>query len=298
MIINRQNLANLTTGFSAVFQNAFIGGAPADWNQVAMLAPSTTSREQYAWLGAVTRFREWLGDRVVQNLSTSDYTIKNRSYEDTVGVDRDHIEDDTFGVYTPLIAQLGDDARTHPDELVFSLFPAGFTTNCYDGQYFFDTDHPVLLADGSSASVSNFGGGAGTAWYLLDTNRQIKPFIFQKRRDYKFVPMTREDDEEVFTRKQFRYGVDARVAAGYGLWQLAYASKQTLDATTYAAARAAMGSLKGDNGKPLGIRPSLLVVPPSLEMTALQILQAEKNAAGADNVMRGTAKLLVTPWLS
>lgn len=297
IMINRQNLNAMFTGFNTAFNDAF-NGAQSDWNQVAMEVPSTQAQEQYAWLGSTTRFREWIGDRVIQNLKSHDFTIKNKSYENTVGVDRDHIEDDTFGVYKPMFSQLGQDAKNHPDELIFALMAAGFTSVCYDGQYFFDTDHPVVQADGSSASVSNFGGGAGTAWYLLDATKMVKPFIFQKRRDYKLVKMDQDTDEAVFNQKLFRYGVDARCNVGYGLWQLAYASKQTLDATAYGNARTALMSMKGDSGKPLGVRPSLLVVPPSLEKTALEILQAEKNAAGADNIYRGTAKLLVTPWLS
>jgi len=297
LIINRASLNAMFTGFNTAFNDAF-AAAPSDWGQVAMEVPSQQSQEQYAWLGSTTRFREWMGDRVIQNLKSHDFTIKNKSYENTVGVDRDHIEDDTFGVYRPMFAQLGQDAKNHPDELVFALMAAGFSSLCYDGQFFFDTDHPVVQADGSAASVSNFGGGAGTAWYLLDASKMVKPFIFQKRRDYKLVKMDQDNDEAVFSQKQFRYGVDARCNVGYGLWQLAYASKQTLDATSYGAARAALMGMKGDSGKPLGVRPSLLVVPPSLEATGLQILQAEKNANGADNIYRNTAKLLVTPWLS
>lgn len=297
IMINRANLNAIFTGFNTAFNDAF-AGAQSDWNQVAMEVPSTQAQEQYAWLGSTTRFREWIGDRVIQNLKSHDFTIKNKSFENTVGVDRDHIEDDTFGVYKPMFSQLGQDAKNHPDELIFALMAAGFNSLCYDGQYFFDTDHPVVQADGSSASVSNFGGGAGTAWYLLDATKMVKPFIFQKRKDYKLLKMDQDTDEAVFNQKLFRYGVDARCNAGYGLWQLAYASKQTLDATAYGAARTALMSMKGDSGKPLGVRPSLLVVPPSLEKAGLEILQAEKNANGADNIYRGTAKLLVTPWLS
>lgn len=297
MLINRANIGRLFTGFKTIFNQAF-AAAKSDWEQVAMLVPSSTSQEQYAWLGQTTRFREWLGDRVIQNLKTHDFTIKNRSFENTVGVDRDQIEDDTFGVYTPLIAQLGQDAKTHPDELVFALLAAGFATKCYDGQNFFDTDHPVLDANGAEQSVSNFGGGAAAPWFLLDTSKMIKPLIFQRRRDYTFVRMDDDADEAVFNRKQFRYGVDARVNAGLGLWQLAYASKQALDPASYGDARAAMMGMKGDNGKPLNVRPSLLVVPPELEKAALEVLKAERDVNGATNVYQNTAQLLVTPWLA
>jgi len=98
-------------------------------------------------------------------------------------------------------------------------------------------------------------------------------------------------------RKKYRYGVDARVNVGYGLPHLAYASKQALDVTNYSAARAAMAGVKGDKGKPLAINGNLLVVPPSLERAALEVVKADRNANGATNVMQGTAEVMVCPWL-
>lgn len=296
MIINQQSLAAAFTGFKTLFQNAF-AGAPSDFEKIAMVVPSTKAVEVYPWMGQTTAFREWIGDRVIQNLMAHDFSIRNKSFENTVGVNRDDMEDDSLGIYAPMISQLGIDAKQHPDQLVFALLAAGFTTLCYDGQNFFDTDHPVL-SGGAEVSVSNHGGGSGTPWFLMDMTRAVKPLIFQKRRDYSFVAMDRPDDESVFTRKLFRYGVDARVNVGLGLWQLAYGSKQALDADSYAAARTAMMELRGDNGKPLGIRPTLLVTPPSLEKQALEVLKAERDAYGATNVYRDTAQLLVTPWLA
>lgn len=298
MIINRSNLTQLTTGFQTIFNNAFLSGVASDYSRIAMDVPSTGSEEQYGWLGTTTRFREWLGDRVIQNLKTHDYTIKNISYEDTIGVDRDVIEDDKYGVYTPMIAQIGQDARQHPDELVFGLAAGAAAKTCYDGQYFFDTDHPVVQADGTSASVSNWGGGAGALWMLVDTSKMVKPFIFQRRRGYEFVSMDALTDEAVFSQKLFRYGVDARVNVGFGLWQLAYGSKQTLDAAAYNTAYAAMMAFRGDSGKPLGVRPNLLVVGPTLRDKALAILKAERDAAGATNINQNSAELLVTSWMA
>ncbi len=296
MIINQQSLAAAFTGFKTLFQNAF-AGAPSDFEKIAMVVPSTKAVEVYPWMGQTTAFREWIGDRVIQNLMAHDFSIRNKSFENTVGVNRDDMDDDSLGIYAPMISQLGIDAKQHPDQLVFALLAAGFTTLCYDGQNFFDTDHPVL-SGGAEVSVSNHGGGSGTPWFLMDMTRAVKPLIFQKRRDYSFVAMDAPNDEAVFTRKLFRYGVDARVNVGLGLWQLAYGSKQALDADSYAAARTAMMGLRGDNGKPLGIRPTLLVAPPSLEKQALEVLKAERDAAGATNVYRDTAQLLVTPWLA
>lgn len=296
MIINQHNLRNLFTGYKAAFQKAFAGVTP-DFDQFTLTVPSTNSTEQYGWLGNSTAFREWLGDRVIQNLAVHDYSIKNKTFENTVGVPRESIEDDSFGLFSPQMAQLGQDAALHPTELIYALLAGGFTGTCYDGQYFFDTDHPVINAAGAEASASNFQGGSGTPWFLLDTTRVMKPLILQKRKDYTFVTLDKDTDENVFMRKEFVYGTDARLNAGYGLWQLAYASKETLDADSFNAAFAAMQSTTGDRGKKLGVRPKLLVVPPSMRAVALEVIKAERTAAGATNINRDAVDVLVTPWL-
>ncbi|ARU87115.1 Mu-like prophage major head subunit gpT family protein [Pseudomonas sp. M30-35] len=296
MIINRANLNMLFTGYKASFQNAFAGIKP-DFMPFTMEVPSVNSVEQYAWLGNSTVFREWLGDRVIQNLALHDYSIKNKSFENTVGVSRESIEDDSYGVFTPLMGQLGQDSANHPSTLIYDLISAGFSSKCYDGQYFFDTDHPVTNKNGNEVSMSNFQGGTGTPWYLLDTSRVMKPVILQKRKNYNFVSMDKETDDNVFMRKEYVYGVDARLNAGYGLWQLAHSSKETLDAAAFNDAFASMQSMVGDRGKKLGIQPKLLVVPASLRDVALEIVKAERGANGATNINRNAVDVLVTPWL-
>lgn len=292
MIINQATLAAIYKSFKTIFNEAFQGVEPM-YERVATVVPSTVREETYAWLGNFPKLREWIGDRHIKSLSAYGYSIRNKDWEATVEVDKNDIADDSIGVYRPLIAEMGRSARAHYDELVYGLLPQGFSTLCYDGQYFFDTDHPV-----GGQSVSNYGGGTGTAWYLIDATRAIKPLILQIREAPEFVSKDSPTDENVFMRRKYLYGVSCRDNAGFGLWQLAYASKQTLDATNYASARAAMMSFKDDEGKPLGIRPNLLVVPPSLEGAAREILLSERDANGATNPWRNTAELLVVPWLA
>lgn len=291
MIINQSTVQAVYAGFSTVFNEAY-GAVEPLHTKVAMVVPSSVREETYAWLGAFPKMREWIGERQIKNLSLHSYTIKNKDWEAAIEVDRNDIEDDAIGIYRPIMAELGRAAAAHPDELVFGLLKNGFTTACFDGQYFFDTDHPV-----GSGTVSNHGGGSGTPWYLLDVSRAIKPLIFQSRREVEFVGKDMPDDENVFMRKKFIYGVDRRDNAGFGLWQLAYGSKDTLNAANYASARSAMMGFKDAEGKPLGIMPTLLVVPPSLESAARTILIHETAADGSTNGWRGTAGLLVAPWL-
>ena len=113
-----------------------------------------------------------------------------------------------------------------------------------------------------------------------------------------FKAITNLDSERVFENNEFVWGADARLNVGFGLWQLARASRQTLDVSNYAASRAAMMSVRSDAGKPLVVRPSVLLVPPSLERQALDILTAERLAKGQSNTMMNTAKVVVCPWLA
>src|SRR5690606_24620258 len=47
IIVNRDNLNTIYTGFKTAFQGAFSGVTP-DWNTVATLVPSATKTEDYA----------------------------------------------------------------------------------------------------------------------------------------------------------------------------------------------------------------------------------------------------------
>jgi phage major head subunit gpT-like protein len=295
MIINQANLSSLYSGFSAIFKEGF-DTASTLYPRVATEVPSATRQEEYKWLGRVPRMREWLGERVIQNLSAYSYTIKNRDWEATVAVDRNDIEDDAVGIYTPMVKALADAAATHPDEMVFDLIAGGLTTACYDGRPFFDTAHPTgstvqsnkgtakLTADSYAAAraammslvdergkplnvvpdllivppqlekaaleilradltvdgtsniyrdsadlvVAPYLSANPNAWYLLDTKKPVKPFIFQRRKSPVFVTKDSPEDEGVFMKKEFLFGVDSRDNAGFGLWQLAYGSDGTV----------------------------------------------------------------------
>jgi len=142
MIINPQTLRGIYVAFNTIFNKAFEGQKPT-YEKVATVVPSTSDTETYAWLGDIPGMREWIGDREIQNLSASDYTIKNKPFELTIGIDREAVEDDKIGLYNPSIQMLGESAALHPDELVYGLLASGFTAKCYDGKAFFAADHKV-----------------------------------------------------------------------------------------------------------------------------------------------------------
>ncbi|OHC56075.1 MAG: hypothetical protein A3D16_04895 [Rhodobacterales bacterium RIFCSPHIGHO2_02_FULL_62_130] len=280
-----------------VFTDAYMS-APAHADKISMKVASSSADETYGWLGAFPSMREWIGPRHIQNLAAQGFTIKNRKFEATLGVPRDSISDDKLGLFKPMFAEMGQGARRHPEELVFGLLKSGFATTCYDGQNFFDTDHPVTDAGGAVTTVSNMQAGSSPAWFLLDTSRAVRPIIWQEREGYEFQQVNASNDERVFLTDEYLYGIRARVNAGFGLWQLAFGSAATLDATNYAAARAAMMNFKSNDGRILGVTPTVLVVPPALEDAALHLLNTETKDGGGSNPWKGTASLIVTPYLS
>jgi len=301
MIIKSSVLQGIRTALRSDFQGGFEGVTP-NYSKLAMVVPSSTASNTYGWLGSMPSVREWIGDRVVNDLKEHAYTITNKEYELTVGVKRTDIEDDNLGVYTPLMAEMGRAMAAHPGEMVFDLLSKGFTTTCYDGQYFFDTDHPVNAShDGTGAvtTVSNIQPGAGTEdpWYLIDASRAILPLIFQDRKKPIFTSMTALDDETVFTANVFRFGADMRGNVGFGLWQQAYASRQTLTEDNFNAARVAMMSQKKDGGKPLGIKPTVIVVGASQLVAAERLFLTEKLASGATNPLYKKVEVVFSEYL-
>lgn len=291
MIVTATALSALNTGFKNDFNTGLTSITPI-WDKVATRVPSTRSSNTYGWLGAWPGLREWIGDRVVKSLSESSYQITNKDYESTVGVPRNAIEDDEFGIYGPMMASMAQVAAEHPDTLVFGLLKAGFTTPCYDGQNFFDDEHPV-----GKTKVSNMQAGAGEGWYLLDTRRSLKPLIFQERKKPEFVPMTALTDEAVFTAKEFRYGVDTRCAAGFGFWQLAFGSKAELTAENYEAAFEAMTSQRNEEGGVLNVRPTIIVVGPGNRARAKKLFDTMLVGGGDTNTLYKDVEIVEAPWV-
>ncbi|MFM5562151.1 Mu-like prophage major head subunit gpT family protein [Aeromonas veronii] len=294
-------LQSLFTGFKKNFEDAK-SEAPAQYTKIATVIKSTTKSNTYGWLGKFPNLRKWVGDRVIESMKAHGYQIVNEDFEATVAVDRNDIEDDELGIYAPMFAEMGRSAGIHPDELCFGLLGAGFTTPCYDGQYFFDTDHPVYpKADGTgtpvlTANVVVDAGYQGEPWFLLDTSRALKPVIFQDRKSPQLIAMTKIDDEAVFTRKEFRYGVDCRDAAGFGFWQLAFANKRALTPDNLWDSYSKMRDFQADGGRKLGVKATMLVVHPSLEKLATQMLERELSNSSS-NELKGKLELVVADYL-
>lgn len=120
-------------------------------NSLAMPFSSDQESETYRWLGQVPAMREWLGGRLAKPLRNDGVTIENKVWEATLEIPTDWMARDKTGQIQVRINELAARAQSHWADLLTALILAGETAACYDGQYFFDTDH----SEGSSGTQSN-----------------------------------------------------------------------------------------------------------------------------------------------
>lgn len=304
-ILNTTTLNNLRTTIRGEFNIAFKNAnANSLYKRLATTIVSSSKTNTYDWLGKFPQMREWVGQRVVKDMTESSYQITNKKYESTLGVDRADIEDDNLGLYSTIAQSMGQEANDFLDRKVAALLKDGFNSLCYDGQNFFDDSHPVYPktdGTGDASLVSNIykktESDAGTPWYLLSLNRPLKPLIHQERTKMELEALTDPKDETVFMEDKVRYGIRYRGNFGYGLWQQAVASKADLNADNFEKAYQLMQGFKRDGGDPMGIMPTALVVPPSLQSDAEKILNVAQLENGGGNINYNKVELIVNSWL-
>lgn len=133
-------LTALHTSFSTIFQSGYDSYEPFT-PKIATIAPSSTTSNTYGWMQRVPQLRQWVGAKVVNDISAHSYALTNLPFELTIGVDRHDWEDENLGVYTPLFSEMGRAAAEWPDIQTAAILtgnPAGF-----DGVALFNAAHPL-----------------------------------------------------------------------------------------------------------------------------------------------------------
>jgi phage major head subunit gpT-like protein len=296
MLITAAAIAALNTTFSTIFKGA-LGKAPNVLMSLSTPVASTTKLNTYGWMAPLKGMRKWIGPKRVNSLSSLSYKVENEPYETTFSVARDDVEDDNLGLAKPALEDIAGVADAWPDQLLATLIKAGTTTLCYDGQYYFDTDHPV---NGGTAS-NKTGNDAVQAWYILDVGGALKPFIFQTRKKPTFVALTDPQASNVFHLAEYEYSVEARGAAGFGVWQRAHRCTAALSATNFEAVDLAMRSLTDDEGENLGLLadPANIVclVGVSGKQAAEDLFNEEFTSLGVKNKHYKKARVVYSPRL-
>ncbi len=125
----------------------------ASWTGKIAMGPfqSDQESETYNWIGMVPQLREWVGGRQAKGFIENGITIVNKSWEATLRILTKDLRRDKTGQLEVRIGELTKRANTHWAKLLSTLILNGASQLCYDGQFFFDTDH----VDGDSGAQSN-----------------------------------------------------------------------------------------------------------------------------------------------
>lgn len=110
-------------------------------NACSNMFNSDQASESYSWLGQSSAMREWIGGRQAKGLRGNQWTIANKHYENTLEIAKKDVRRDKTGQIMVRVQEFADRALTHWASLLSTLIIAGETGLCYDGQYYFDTDH-------------------------------------------------------------------------------------------------------------------------------------------------------------
>lgn len=134
------------------FYEVLEGLSKVSWvDKVSMLFTSDQPSEEYRWLGMSPVMREWIGGRQAKGLRANGIEIENLHFEATLEFFVKELRRDKTPQIRLRISELAERSITHWASLLSTLIENGETTPCYDGQYFFDTDH----VEGDSGTLSN-----------------------------------------------------------------------------------------------------------------------------------------------
>ena len=283
MDISRKNMDFLFKSFNMNFASG-IERVPDSWQKFCGTIQSGTAANVYPFLEQFGGMREWIGERQLKNVSTRKIEVVNRDFEDTVIIPRNDIEDDQYGIYSTLIAQMGynagkiwqdlavealmsnpswiDDTAFFSSSRVYGGFPiVNNSTKELSAETYAAARRsmmeyrghngrnlgivPNLLIVGPKNEAAAFailkdrlqlrelsaGVGAtdnpwnGSAellvlpelsgdsedlWFLAAANGILKPLFVQQRKQPSLICLDSENDENVFCRKEYVYGADAR----------------------------------------------------------------------------------------
>lgn len=146
MFTLNETLALLRQGTQNLFEKS-LSNPDLSEDPILRLAKVTTStklQETYPIDLMSIVFREWKGARRFRNAGEIFFTIRNKPFESSIAFDRDQYDDNDLAMKLgDLSPRFNAAFMSKQADAVAQLLNNGHSQVCFDGQYFFDTDHPV-----------------------------------------------------------------------------------------------------------------------------------------------------------
>lgn len=151
MLVTKASIQALMVVYSGRYRAAY-DGTPAFSSQFTTTLPSTTASNTYGWMTRIPGMRKWVGSRVFKNMKTEAYTLINETYESSVEMSVNDIEDDNLGVYGPLFDELGRGNAKWQDQVMKKVLQGSDLG--FDGKPLFAPDHDLgELSGGNQKNV-------------------------------------------------------------------------------------------------------------------------------------------------
>lgn len=166
MLITPANLDFFFTALETRFWQAY-ANAPQWYTKVSTVYPCSTEAWISGWMGMLDKLRVWKGSRLVRNPAPQTYGVTMLPFELTEEIDKFKLADDQHGIYTPLVAMMGENAAKWPDYTLRDLLQgngefAGTQPQLgTDGVTHWNAAHPVDVWDASKGTYPNDYGTVG-----------------------------------------------------------------------------------------------------------------------------------------
>ncbi len=306
MDLNRDNMNEVFRQLRQDFRDTYeIKGEDTAVDSLSTTIPMSTATMRFDFLEDDPEFREWVGPRRAHQYASQDYIVDYKEWELTLAMKARDIRDDNIGLYSVKARAGGNAARLLKPREVMKALNDGASRTCYDGQNFFDTDHPVG-EEGDVSLVSNLiddgGAQADTPWYMMDTSRAIKPLLWLNRQDPEFQSFSDYTNLHTFTMKEFLFGGHAYGASHYGMWQTCFRIESTPTLAKIREVRLAMenltGQRKNEDGtrRKLGIKANVIVCGSS-NYDRLKVLTQAPVINSGDDPLQTTGAQVPNPLL-
>lgn len=143
--------------------------APIWYDRISSIIPCGTEQMLFGWIGRLDKMSEWLGSRIEHSPAPQTYPLVIQNWELTEAIDAFKLEDDTHGIYAPLVEAMGISTRKNPDYVLRDLIQntgtqTGARQNGPDGTAGFGTSHPVDFYDAAKGSyINDYRNNAGVS---------------------------------------------------------------------------------------------------------------------------------------
>jgi len=191
MEANDANMQGLFRAYNAAFTKAQleasgrVGERDVTFEELAYAIKSNARLDQHAWMMQLPGMREWIGDRLVNEMEFDAINVVNKDFESTVTVKINDIEDDQYGLYTPMIRAMGAAAAKLWMELcIQALVKNG---NWADGKPFFAANRK--LSTGQTSVITNGTKAAFSESAVKDAIVKMRTFMLSANRPAQVSPL-------------------------------------------------------------------------------------------------------------